>query len=77
MKTVGEKKFPYTLKTVCFIFINSAGEPMQVGTDITKQEAYVAAMAGAGKIIAVLPGRLKSDAFNINTLEFGRAFGFE
>lgn len=77
MRTVGKKKFPYTMKTVCFIFISSTSEPMQVGTDVTKQEAYVAAMVGAGKIIAVLPGQSKSDAYNIDTLEFGRAFGFE
>lgn len=76
MRTVERGNFPYDLKCICFLFISSDGEPKQIDTDISKEEAYSYAKMGKGKIIAVYPGNYRSDAFYIDVDEFGEVFGF-
>lgn len=76
MRTIERGKFPYDLKSICFLFISSDGEPKQIDTDISKEEAYIRTKMGKGRIIAVYPGNYRSDAFYIDADEFGEVFGF-
>lgn len=65
-----DQDFPYTSKLICYINVNSDGTVEQIGKDITKVEAYMKASNNQSQIIAVWPGRYRSDAFLIDKKQF-------
>ncbi len=61
--------FPYSSKLVCYIEVFSNGETRQLAHAGEKIEAYCNARDGKSKIIAVWPGKWRSDMFIIDDLE--------
>ena len=61
-------EFPWQMQTVSYICI-ADNEPKQIGADITARDAYKMAVDDKAKIIAVWPGRWRSDAFLVDNLD--------
>jgi len=69
--------FPYTMPTVCYIFVDNDGVVKQVPhvTDDIRQ-AYCDVVNGSGTLYAVWPGKYRSDIFIIDDLDaFAVGFG--
>ena len=70
--------FPYSSQVVCFMELFPNGEIKQLNNDVDKFEAYCNANQGKSKIVAVWPGKWRSDLFIIDDLEeFAEALDFE
>lgn len=61
--------FPFGSKLVCYIEALPTGEVRQLTTKPEKYEAYLNAKSGASKLLAVWPGRWRSDLFVIDDLD--------
>ena len=61
--------FPYSSQVVCFMELFPNGEIKQLNNDVDKFEAYSNANQGKSKIVAVWPGKWRSDLFIIDDLE--------
>lgn len=61
--------FPYASKLVCFMELQPDGTLTQLVTKQQKLTAYFNADVGKSKIVAVWPGRWRSDLFIIDDLE--------
>lgn len=61
--------FPYTSKLVCFMELRPNGTLTQLNSKPEKLAAYFSAADGNSKIVAVWPGRWRSDLFIIDDLE--------
>lgn len=61
--------FPYHSKLICYIEVTANGEARQLTTKQDKFTAYINAMSGASKLLAVWPGQWRSDLFIIDDLE--------
>lgn len=60
--------FPYKSKIVCYMELSNEGSIKQLSTKDEKFQAYINAKAGASKILAVWPGRWRSDLFIVDDL---------
>lgn len=61
--------FPYSCGQVCYMEVSPDGAVTQLSTVGEKRSAYINAQAGASKILAVWPGRWRSDLFIIDDLD--------
>ena len=61
--------FPYSSQVVCFMELFPNGEIKQLNNDVDKFEAYSNSNQGKSKIVAVWPGKWRSDLFIIDDLE--------
>ena len=61
--------FPYGSSTVCYMELTKDGNIKQLMTRESKGEALRNANAGDSKILAVWPGRWRSDLFIIDDLD--------
>lgn len=61
--------FPYSCGQVCYIEVSPDGAVTQLSTVGEKRSAYINAQAGVSKILAVWPGRWRSDLFIIDDLD--------
>ena len=61
--------FPYRSKVVCYMELTSDGKIKQLSTTNEKLEAYLNAKSGVSQILAVWPGKWRSDLFIIDDLE--------
>lgn len=61
--------FPYSSKLVCYMELFPNGEIHQLSTEFERVEAYFNAKSGKSKILAVWPGRWRSDLFIIDDLD--------
>lgn len=61
--------FPYGSKNICYIEALPNGEVRQLTAKQEKLEAYLNAKSGASNLLAVWPGRWRSDLFAIDDLE--------
>ena len=67
--------FDWKNPLVCYLYIEN-GTVRQVGKDIQPQVAYANASNKRGKLVAVWPGKWRTDAFIIDKLKgYGLAFG--
>lgn len=70
--------FPYSSQVVCFMELFPNGDIKQLNNDVDKFEAYCNANQSKSKIVAVWPGKWRSDLFIIDDLEkFAEALDFE
>lgn len=61
--------FPYSCGQVCYMEVSPDGPVTQLSTVGEKRSAYINAQAGVSKILAVWPGRWRSDLFIIDDLD--------
>lgn len=61
--------FPYGCGQVCYMEVSPDGAVTQLSTICEKRSAYINAQAGISKILAVWPGRWRSDLFIIDDLD--------
>lgn len=61
--------FPYSCGQVCYMEVSPDGAVTQLSTVGEKRSAYINAQAGVSKILAVWPGRWRSDLFIIDDLD--------
>ena len=61
--------FPYSCGQVCYMEVSPDGAVTQLSTVGEKRSAYINARAGVSKILAVWPGRWRSDLFIIDDLD--------
>lgn len=61
--------FPYSCGQVCYMEVSPDGAVTQLSTVGEKHSAYINAQAGVSKILAVWPGRWRSDLFIIDDLD--------
>ena len=61
--------FPYGSGQVCYMEVSPDGAVTQLSTICEKCSAYINAQAGISKILAVWPGRWRSDLFIIDDLD--------
>ncbi len=61
--------FPYDSKTVCYMELSKDGNIEQLITKESKLKAFINAKDGDSKILAVWPGRWRSDLFIIDDLD--------
>lgn len=61
--------FPYSRGQVCYMEVSPDGAVTQLSTVGEKRSAYINAQAGVSKILAVWPGRWRSDLFIIDDLD--------
>ena len=61
--------FPYGCGQVCYMEVSPDGAVTQLSTVGEKRSAYINAQAGVSKILAVWPGRWRSDLFIIDDLD--------
>ena len=61
--------FPYSSGQVCYMEVSPDGAVTQLSTVGEKRSAYINAQAGVSKILAVWPGRWRSDLFIIDDLD--------
>lgn len=61
--------FPYSCGQVCYMEVSPDGAVTQLSTVGEKRSAYINAQAGISKILAVWPGRWRSDLFIIDDLD--------
>lgn len=61
--------FPYSCGQVCYMEVSPDGAVTQLSTVGEKRSAYINAQAGGSKILAVWPGRWRSDLFIIDDLD--------
>lgn len=61
--------FPYGSGQVCYMEVSPDGAVTQLSTVCEKRSAYINAQAGISKILAVWPGRWRSDLFIIDDLD--------
>lgn len=61
--------FPYGSGQVCYMEVSPDGAVTQLSTICEKRSAYINAQAGISKILAVWPGRWRSDLFIIDDLD--------
>lgn len=74
-KTSENETFPWKQFDVCYLYIKN-DTAQQIGDEISHEEAYYNAKKGIGSIVAIWPGKWKSDAFLIDDIEtFGLHFG--
>lgn len=72
--TSDNSDFPWRMQTVCYICIVN-NIPKQIGTDITRKDAYQEVLEGNAAIVAVWPGKWRSDAFLVDNIEtYAEAF---
>lgn len=62
-------RFPYGSGQVCYMEVSPDGAVTQLSTVGEKRSAYINAQAGISKILAVWPGRWRSDLFIIDDLD--------
>ena len=81
MRLISENpEFPWKDRDICYIYFDKNLNSYQVGSskDISALNAYELAKEGKGKIVAVWPGKYRSDAFLIDDLDaYAVAFGFD
>lgn len=61
--------FPYSCGQVCYMEVSPDGAVTQLSTVGEKRSAYIKAQTGVSKILAVWPGRWRSDLFIIDDLD--------
>ena len=61
--------FPYRSGQVCYMEVSPDGAVTQLSTVGEKRSAYINTLAGVSKILAVWPGRWRSDLFIIDDLD--------
>lgn len=61
--------FPYSCGQVCYMEVSPDGAVTQLSTVGEKRSTYINAQAGISKILAVWPGRWRSDLFIIDDLD--------
>jgi hypothetical protein len=72
-----DQPFPYSLSTICYIFADKLGNVYQLPNDMSFENAFQIASLDNGKIIAIWPGKYRTDAFEVDDLKaLGLSKGF-